>query len=174
MKKTILNYGLISGAVAALLMVITGLLFKSSPENGMKYGPLVGYTGILVSMLFIYLGVRSYRDQVAGGAINFGKAFQIGLLITVISCVCYVIAWFFVYHTLMPDFMEQYAAYSLKELQNSGASAEKIATETQKMLEFKAMYQNPVNVFFMTFLEPFPVGLIVTLISALALRKNAV
>lgn len=173
MKNPVLKYGLISGAVAAGLMVITGLIFKSSPESGMKYGPLVGYTGILISMLIIYPGVRTYRDQVANGVINFGRAFQVGILITIISCVCYVIAWFFVYHTLMPDFMEQYAAYSLKELQNSGASAEKIAAETQKLHEYKAMYQNPVVTFYMTFLEPFPAGLIVTLISALALRKNA-
>jgi hypothetical protein len=172
MQKTVLTYGFISGAIAAALMVCTGWYYSQNPD--FTGGEVFGYVGILLSMLFVFLGVRSYRDTVQEGRITFGKAFQIGLLITLISCVCYVITWMFVYETMMPDFMEKYAAHTLESMRQSGATAEAISAETQKMEEFKVMYQNPLSRFALTFLEPFPVGLLVTLVSAAVLRKQTV
>ncbi|MBL7825583.1 MAG: DUF4199 domain-containing protein [Saprospiraceae bacterium] len=171
MKKTILNFGLISGAIGAVLMLASALYYKSNPD--FKGGELYGYLGIFLSMIFVYLGVKSYRDKESGGAISFGKAFQIGIFISIISCLIYVLTWMFVYATIMPDFMEKYITHTLEQLQASGASAETIAAESQKMDEFKTMYQNPLVRFGLTFLEPFPVGFLVSLISAIVLRKNA-
>jgi hypothetical protein len=171
MKKTILNYGLLSGAVAAVLMVSSALYFANS--NDFSNGAVIGYTGILLSMLFVFLGVRAYRDNVSAGSISFGKAFQVGILITIISCVCYVVAWMVAYETIMPDFLEKYSAHALDQLTKSGASAEKISATVQEMADFKVMYQNPLTRFALTFLEPFPVGFLVTLISAIALRRKA-
>ena len=166
MKQTILRYGLLSGALAAVLMTLTAL--KPDFENG-QY---IGYAGILLSMLFVYFGVRSYREQVSGGTLSFGKGFQVGLLIAIVSCVCYVIAWMIVSDVLMPDFMEKYIQHTLTKMQQSGASALEIEKYTTDMAEFKAMYKNPLVKFGLTFLEPFPVGFLVALISALVLRKN--
>ncbi len=170
MKKTILTYGFLSGAIAAVLMVVTGLYYHSNPD--FKNGAVYGYAGILLSMAFVFLGVRAYRDKTLGGSISFGTAFKVGILITLISCVCYVVAWLVVYETLMPDFMEKYISYSLNELKETGASAEKINQFTQEMEGYKSMYENPIYRFLLTFTEPFPVGLLVTLISAIVLRKN--
>ena len=171
MRKTILTYGLISGAIAAVLLVSMTIYMKSTQK--FDNGAIIGYTGILLSMIFVFLGVRAYRDNVAGGTITFAKAFLVGILITAISCICYVITWFFVYATIFPDFMEIYAAQALERLQQSGASAEKISQEAQKMEEFKTMYKNPLIRFGLTFLEPFPLGFLVTLISAIVLRRKA-
>jgi len=171
MKKTILTYGLISGAIAALLMVGTATYFHKTGDT--NYGEYIGYTGILLSMLFVFLGMRAYRENVLGGSISFGKAFQVGLLITVISCLCYVIAWMFVYHFIMPDFLDKYIAHALEQMQQSGASAEQISAQTAQMESYRKMYQNPIMRFGMTFLEPFPVGLLVTLISAIVLRRKS-
>ncbi len=171
MKKIILTYGLISGGIAAALMVGTATYFHNTGDT--RYGEYFGYTGILLSMLFVFLGVRAYREQVQAGSITFGKAFQVGILITVISCLCYVIAWLFVYHFVMPDFLDKYMAHALEKLQQSGASAEEISAQTAQMESYKKMYENPFLRFFMTFLEPFPVGLLVTLITAVVLRRKA-
>ncbi len=170
MKKTILTYGLLSGLVAAVLMTCSALYFKNSTDS--KYGELIGYAGILLSMLFVYFGVRSYRESLAGGALSFGKAFQVGILITLISCACYVIAWMIVYHTMMPDFMDQYIERTLAQLKQAGATEDRIREEAARMEAYKAMYRNPFTLAAITFLEPFPVGALVTLITSLVLRRK--
>lgn len=170
MNKTILTYGLLSGAVAAVLMTGTSMYFKSTMD--FQNGQLIGYVGILLSMLFVYFGTRAYRDRDTAGAFGFGKAFQVGIVITLISCLCYVIAWMIVYATLMPDFMDKFIEYTLAELRASGADEAKIQAEAAKMNEMKTMYQNPFVRAAFTFIEPFPVGLLVTLVSSLILRRR--
>jgi len=94
MKKTVLTFGLISGAVAGLLV------FSMVPfiyRIGFDKGVIVGYTAIVVSLLLVPFGIRSYRENVGGGNITFGRAFAVGILITLISCICYVLAWEIVY-----------------------------------------------------------------------------
>lgn len=171
MKKTILTYGLLSGAVAAILMVGSAIYLRYS--NNYNNGEIIGYVGILLSMLFVFIGVRNYRDTVQEGHITFGKAFLVGILITVVSCLCYVVAWLFVYQTIMPDFLEHYMSHALEQMKQAGSSAAEISQKMQKMEEFKVMYQNPFIRFGLTFLEPFPVGFLVTLVSAIALRRQA-
>ncbi len=172
MQKTVLVYGLISGLIASVLMIGTALHFRNSMD--FSNGQWIGYAGILLSMVVVYFGVRSYRDNVAGGSLTFGQAFQVGILITFISCVCYVIAWLVVYQTLMPDFLEKYAESTLAQLRLSGASEGKIQQQALEMEKFKSMYQNPLIRAGLTFMEPFPMGVLVTLITSFALRRRAV
>ena len=171
MKKIVRNYGLLSGGVAALLMLVMALYTRNDP-NKFDGAEVIGYIGILLSMVFVFLGVRAYRDDVGAGVITFGKAFQVGLFITLISCAIYVLAWMVVANTLMTDFMDQYIAHSLRQMQKAGKSAEEIATKAAEMADFKEMYKNPLVVAAFTFLEPFPIGLAVTLLSAAVLRRG--
>ena len=170
MQKTVLTFGLLSGAVAAILMWLT-LPFIDG--IGYDKAAIVGYTGIVASFLFVYFGVRSYRDNVAGGTLSFGKAFGIGLLITLISCACYVISWEVMYFKMMPDFAVKFGAHQIEQLRASGATQAAIDAMTKRMADFKTMYDNPLMNAAMTFTEPFPVGLLVTLISAAVLKKKA-
>jgi hypothetical protein len=168
MKKTILTFGLLSGAVASAMMLATVPFID---RIGFDRGAIVGYTAIVLSFLFVFFGVRSYREQ-AGGTVTFGRAFTVGILITLISCLCYVITWEFVYFNLMPDFLEKYSTYVIEQLKASGATQQAIDARVEQMRRFKEMYDNPlVNAAF-TFIEPFPIGLLVTLISAAVLRKK--
>lgn len=170
MNKTILRYGLLSGVIAALLMTLTALYYHNSTD--FSGGEVIGYAGILLSMLFVFLGVRAYREQQEGRSFGFGKAFQAGILITLISCVLYVVTWLVVYETLMPDFMDKFIEQSLAKLRASGASEVVVQQEAAKMQEYKTMYENPLIRAAMTFIEPFPVGLLVTLVSALILQRK--
>jgi hypothetical protein len=170
MKKTILTYGLISGGIAAVLMTATALYFNNATDY--RNGELFGYAGILLSMVFVYLGVRAFRDNYTDGALSFGTAFKVGILITLISCACYVIAWLVVYQTLMPDFMDRYIEQALAQMKLNGATVEQIRQEAAKMEEFKTMYKNPLVRVAFTFLEPFPVGVLVTLLSSAILRRR--
>lgn len=89
-----------------------------------------------------------------------------------VSCVCYVITWEFLYFNFMPDFGEKYTNFLIDKTRASGASVEQIAQQTEQMKNFKALYDNPLINAAFTFLEPLPVGIVMTFISALVLRKR--
>ncbi len=169
MKKTVLTFGLLSGALSALMMFATVPFLDTI---GFERGAIVGYTAILVSFLFVYFGIRSYRDTVGAGRITFRTGFGVGILITLISCLFYVIAWEIVYFQFMPDFGAKYAAYLAEHLRSTGASEAAIQAALDQGAELKRMLDNPLTNAAMTFTEPFPVGLLVTLISAAVLRKK--
>ncbi len=169
MKRIVLTFGLISGAVLSLMMAVSILLID---RIGFDKGMIIGYTTMILSFLLVFFGIRSYRENVGGGSIGFGKAFQIGILITIISCLCYVVTWQILYFNFIPDFLERYGSYVIEELRASGASQEAIDAKTQELKTFGEYYKNPLINAAFTFLEPFPVGLLVTLLSSLLLRKR--
>lgn len=170
MKKTILTFGIISGVISSLMMLGT-VPFMDNIGSG--YGYVLGYTTIILSLLLVFFGIRSYRDNVADGHITFGTAFLVGLAITVISCLFYVGTWEIVYFKFMPDFMDKYAAQVIHKMQASGATAAAIQQQSAELDKLKVMYKNPLFNMAMTFIEPFPVGLVITLLSAAILRKKA-
>jgi len=167
MKKTVLTYGFISGAIAAAFMLTT-LPFM---DHGTK-GLIVGYTGIVLSALLVFFGVRSYRDTVGQGRISFGRAFGVGILITLISCLCYVATWELIYFKLKPDIADTMFSGEIDRLKAAGASQDKIDAATLQAESFKKMLDNPLINGCLTFIEPFPVGLAITLISAAILRRK--
>jgi hypothetical protein len=169
MKKTVLTFGLISGAISAGLMTV--LVFFID-EIGFDNGIIVGYTLMLLAFLLVFFGIRSYRETVGDGYITFGRAFSVGILITLISCICYVVTWEIVYFNFLPDFGEKYGNYMIENARNSGATANEIAKQVEDMKNMKSLLDNPFYNAAMTFLEPFPLGLIVTLVSAAILRKR--
>ena|SRR5437773_3902973 len=169
MKKTVLTFGLISGAIMAAMMFAT-LPFVD--KIGFDKGAIVGYTTMILAFMLVFFGVRSYRENVSAGHITFGRAFAVGILITLITCVCYVVAWEIIYFKFMPDFVDKYASYVVEKAKASGASQQVIDAKLQQMKSFKEMYNNLFTNAAITFLEPLPVGLLVTLISAAILRKK--
>ena len=171
MKKTVLTFGLIGGAILAAMMFAT-LPFMD--KIGFDTGEIVGYTTMILAFLLVFFGVRSYRENVGGGQITFGRAFAVGILITLVACVCYVVAWEIIYFKFMPDFVDKYAGYMVEKVRASGASQQVIDAKLEQMKSFKAMYDNPFINAAITFVEPFPIGLIVTLISAAFLRKKTI
>ncbi len=171
MKKTVVTFGLISGAVSSLMMLLT-LPFMDRIGFSSK-GEILGYTTIVLSFLLVFFGVRSYRENVAGGTLGFGRAFAVGLLITLVSCAGYVVTWEIIYFKLAPGFAEKYTAYAIDKARASGASPQAVEETVQQMRSFKQMYDRPVMNAAITFMEPFPIGLVVALVSAGVLRRKA-
>jgi hypothetical protein len=169
MKKTVLTFGLISGGILAALLFGTLLTVKNI---GFDKAEIVGYAGMVLAFLLVFFGIRSYRENVNGGTITFGRAFSVGILIMLIASVCYVIAWEIVYFNFMHDFVDKYAAHMVEQVKNSGAGEAAIHAKLQEMKRFKELYENPFFNAAVTFLEPLPVGLVMTLISAAILRKR--
>ena len=169
MKKIVLTFGLISGAITAVMMFATLPFVGKVSFDKLE---VIGYTTIVVSFLMVFFGIRSYRENVNGGTITFGKAMKVGLLITLLSCACYVIAWEIIYFKITPDFADKYGTYMIEKSRAAGASAEAIAAQQEQMKSLKAMLDNPLLNVAITLLEPLPIGLLVTLISAAILRRK--
>lgn len=163
MRKIVVTFGLIGGAMLAAMMLV---IFPFQDQIGFDRGVYLGYTTMVLAFLMVFFGVQSYRDNVAGGTVTFGRALTVGLLISLLIMACYVAIWEVVYYNFMPDFLDKYSAYALEQARQSGASAEAIAAQAKQMQEFSEMYKNPlVNIAF-TLLEPLPVAVVFTLVTA--------
>ena len=171
MKKTVLTYGPIAGVIIVLLMALFfGLMSK---EQDFQMGEVLGYASMIVALSTIFVGIRKYRDDELGGMITFGKAFQVGLLITLVASAIYVAAWMFYSagggaDEMMTTFLDQ----TVEKMKASGATEAEISAKVAEMKQFQEMYKNHIVKIGITFLEIFPVGLIISLIAAALLRKT--
>jgi hypothetical protein len=170
MKKTVLTFGLIAGVMISVLMGGSLLL---ADKIGSGHSMALGYTIMVASFLFIYFGIRSYRDNTLAGQISFGRAFACGILIALITTVCYVAMWEVLYFNFMPHFMDSYFAAQIHKVQSSGLDPATTAAQVAAIQRSQQLYQNPFVNMAYTFMEPLPVGLIITLISAAILRRKA-
>jgi len=169
MRKIVLTFGLIAGAVMSVMMFIT---LRFQDQIGFDRAAVVGYTTMVLAFLMVFVGVKTYRDTLAGGSVTFGRAFLVGLLIMLVGTVCYVATWEVIYHKVMPDFGDKYAAYAVDNAKKAGKTDAQVAELTRQMAEFKEAYKNPlVNVAY-TFLEPLPVGLPFALIAAFVYSRK--
>jgi hypothetical protein len=170
MKHTVIKYGLISGALISVMMMLT---MSVHDRIGFETaGLVVGYVTMVLAFLLVYFGVRSYRDTVGGGTVGFGRALAVGALIAVVSSACYVATWEVVYFKFMPDFMDKYAAHQLEKARASGASEAQLTSRKIEMAKFATMYRNPLYNAALTIMEPLPVGLLVAVISAGVLSRR--
>ena len=170
MKKTVLTFGLIAGLIISVLM--GGSLFLADKISS-GHSMVIGYTMMVASFLVVYFGIRSYRDGTLAGEIAFGRAFACGILITLITTCCYVAMWEVLYFKFMPHFMDSYFAAQIHKIQSSGLDPAATTAQVAAVRRSQQLYQNPFVNMAYTFMEPLPVGLIITLISAAILRRKA-
>jgi len=169
MKKIVLTFGLISGAIVSVMLLIT-LPFHDA--LGFDRSLILGYTSMVLAFLLVFFGVRSYRDNVAGGTVGFGRALAVGTLIALVASLCYVATWEVSYFTFASDYLTKYQARELEKARAEGASAEAISLKKAEMDKLAVMYRNPAINAAMTLMEPLPVGLIIALVSAGVLSRR--
>ena len=170
MKKTVLTFGLIAGAILAAMMVVTMPFVE---QIGMDRGMVIGYTTMVLAFLLVFFGIRSYRETIGNGQISFWRALGVGLLIVVVATICYVLTWEIIYFNFFQDFGDKYMAHTIEQIRNSGKSPQQIESEVENMRNMMNMYKS--NILFnmaVTFLEPLPVGVPVSILSALILRRR--
>ena len=169
MKKIVLTFGLISGAIVSGMMLIT-LPFHDA--LGFDRSLILGYASMVLAFLLVFFGVRSYRDNIAGGTVRFGRALAVGALIAVVGSLCYVATWEVTYFKFAPDYLTKYQARTLEKARAEGASEEAIALKKAEMDKMAIMYKNPAINAALTLVEPLPVGLIIALVSAGVLSRR--
>jgi hypothetical protein len=169
MLRTILIFGLLAGLVVAVPM---NLMMIFGKEGDGSHSLVTGYALMLLAFTFTFVGVKHHRDRALGGVIRFLPALLIGLGISVVASLIYVVAWEITLHTTNFAFMEDYSRAMIEGARAKGASAEKLASLTAEMEKMRVQYANPLFRLPMTFVEIFPVGLVVSLVSAGLLRNS--
>ena len=170
MKKVILRYGLLGGLIVGAVLAGATLygLHTSHAEGSM----VLGYASMILAFSLIFVALKNLRDKLYGGTISFGKAFKAAMLITLVTSTIYVAVWLICYYFFIPDFMEQYAASAISRAKAEGLSTAEISKTTAQMEEYIAMYKNPLFVVLLTYMEILPVGLIVSLVAALIIKRK--
>lgn len=170
MTRSILTYGLIAGVIVGAPMIVMGLLgWYGAPST---QSMIVGYAIMIVALTAVFVGVKRYRDREKGGVIKFLPAFLMGLGISAVAGVIYVIAWEITMQIMPGNFIETYAAAHLAEQEAAGATAAELEALRAQMAAMVESYANPLFRWPITFVEIFPLGVLVSLITALLLRND--
>jgi hypothetical protein len=144
--------------------------YKSEDFDGSM---VLGYTGMLVAFSMIFVGIKNYRDKYNNGVITFGKAFRIGLYISLVASTMYVLVWLVDYYVFVPDFMDKYSAHMLRKAEAAGASQQELQKKAAELAKNSEMYKNPIVVILFTYLEVLPLGLAIAVISAAILQRRS-
>jgi hypothetical protein len=170
MKRNVWIFGTVIGVIFCFFMIYSTQQCYTNPD--WESNDVVGYAGMIAVFSFIFIGIKNYRDKFSGRTITFGKAFKTGFYITLIASTIYVGVWLIDYYIFIPDFLDKYIPHVLKEASRGGATQAELAAKAEEMEKFKEMYKNPLFVILASYAEIFPLGLVITLISALILKKK--
>ena len=170
MLRKIVVYGLIAGFIVAIPTSLLPVLLKGFPP--LAYGMVIGYASMLIALSTIFLAIKRQRDVDGGGVIKFLPALALGLGISVIAGILYVAAWEAAMDITHMDFASSYAKAMIAQEKAKGVSGAALAKFVAEMDQFKLYYANPLNRLPETFMEIFPVGVLVSLISASLLRNS--
>jgi hypothetical protein len=169
MLRNILIHGLIAGIIIAIPTYGISVALADHPPE--EYGMLIGYTTMLVALSLVFVGIKRQRDSAGGGVIKFLPALGMGLAISTIAGVFYTLSWEAALAVTGMDFGAQYAEALIAAQKAKGVSGAALANYVAEMEAFKLRYANPLYRMPMTFAEIFPVGVLVSLISAALLRN---
>jgi hypothetical protein len=170
MFKKMLSYGVVAGLLVGV--PLSWITISMSGQTMMRYGMVIGYLIMLIALSAVFVAIKRHRDADLGGVIKFWPAFGLGLGISFIAGVLYVLSWEAACAIAHLDFAGSYAKAMIAQQQAKGASAESLAKLTAEMEQFKIQYANPLYRWPMTFAEIFPVGVLVSLVSAALLRNS--
>lgn len=169
MLKTILAYGLAAGLIAGVPLTIFTLTIDG--DRMMQWGMLVGYGLMLLAFSTIFIAIKQRRDGACGGVIRFWPAFALGLGISFVAGILYVIAWEAGQALSGGDFAATYAKALIEQQKAAGMSGPELARFAAEMEDFRRSYANPLFRLPMTFAEIFPVGVLVSVVAAALLRN---
>lgn len=164
MNKIILKNGLFGSIIVAALLVFVTMYMRANPEK--EVSMLIGFTVMTLAFFFLVWGIKQQREA-NNGSISFGKAFMTGFWISLIISTIYVLVWLIILYNFFPNFAEHYTDMAIQK-----ASPDEVAKVTEEMNSFKEMYKNPIMVILFTYIEILPLGIVISFISALILKKK--
>ena len=161
MSRIILIFGIAAGLIVAVPMC---LLVANAEPGSAATSHFTGYLIMLLALSLVFLGVKRLRDRELGGVIRFVPALLAGLGISAVASVIYVIGWEITLAITDFSFIDTYSNAAVEAARAKGASAAEVEAVVAQMAEFRQQYANPLFRMPVTFIEIFPVGLLVSLI----------
>lgn len=168
MKKLILTYGTVAGIIIVAMLFLT----FSDWMPDFEFAELLGYTTMILAFSSIFIATNYYKKHFTDDLLSFKEAFKIGLGITLVATVIYIVAWMVISNTIAKDFMAEYFQSSVEQLKESGLSQTEIDSKIVEMEKFQELYKNPLVKIGITFMEIFPVGFVISLISAFIFKTK--
>ena len=169
MQKTVYRFGLYGFALIVVILLGSFLIFKD--KENWEAQEILGYTTIVISLLFVYFGIRHWRDNYNNGLLSFGQGLKLGTLITLFPAFAFGLLSWLEMSVLDPEFSNKYYSHYIQKLKVS-TPPEKLQEALQKLESEKEMFANPFLQFFFMFLTVFLIGIIITVISSLILLRN--
>lgn len=170
MKRSVLIFGLILGTILTVHMVYIVNLVYHNPA--FESNDFIGYVFLIGAFSLTFFGIRNYRDKQLGGVITLGKGFKTGALIAFLGATMYVVIWLFYYYLFIPDFLDKYIEHVMIEANRNNATAAELTETTEWMEFFRKLYEYPIMVILISYMEVLSVGLPVAFVSALILKKK--
>jgi hypothetical protein len=164
MQNNIFKNGILGGIIVSIVMTSMVFYMKTYPDR--EPNAILGFASMLLAFIFVILGIKQERE-INNGAITFGRAFLTGLTISLVISTIYVLVWLVIYYNFFPDFMDKYSEMVLKN-----TKPEDFAAKTTEMNQMKEWYKNPLMIILLTYMEILPIGIVVSLIGALILKKK--
>lgn len=172
MLRNSLIYGLFSGLLMLAFSLFAFLIDDNPPDYEMQ--EYVGYASIILSTVFIFLGIKRFRDQELNGVISFGKALGTGLLISLVAAIIFALFSYVYYEWLDPDFSQKYLAWTIEQIRESGLPEADINQKVAEVTEqFNSVWNNSIIGSLAMIPTVLPFGFLVSIISALVLRTNS-
>jgi hypothetical protein len=165
------RYSLVYGGIAGAMIISVACVVVALDLPGHFETPWFGYLVMLVALSLIFVGVKRFRDMECGGVITFRRGFVLGLGMALAAASIYILGWEIFLAVTGRDFMAEYTASTLDAMRADGAPSAAIEARAAEMRDFAASYRNPLVRIPITFIEIFPVGLLVALVSAALLRN---
>lgn len=168
MKRFTLLLSIAGGVFVSIFMVI--LVKYCNPQHALT-NMLITYAAMIIAFSVIFVAVKKERDS-NGGVITFGKALGIGLMITLITSTIYAAVWLVDYYVFMPDFMDKYTDHIIQQLKASHLPPQELKEKIDQANRNREMYGSFIGMTMEAYMEILPVGLIVSIIAALILKRG--
>lgn len=171
MKNTIVKYG-IYGFITASILFLAGFLIGKQINLDFSTMAVLGYASMVLSLLFVFFGIKHFRDKVNNGKISFGKSIIIGLLISLFAAIGFGIVDYIYTTSINPNFAVEYKDYALLQLNESGLAATELKTKIDELEASMEMMNSPIALAFIMFATVMIIGFIISLISGLILQRK--
>ena len=163
-----MRYALVYGGMAGAIIAATISALLAADYGHSLW---VGYLVMLVGLTLVFVGMKRYRDVEKGGVTRFLPAFGVGVGMAAVAAIFYVAIWEGFVALTHYDFMGDYIASIRHARESAGISGPALAREMAELEAMRVRFANPLFRLPMIFLEIFPVGLVVALVSAALLRN---
>jgi len=170
MKQVTFRYGIYAGLAILVLGALHVFVFMP-PTISWEMAEVAGYLTMILSMIFVFMGIRYYRDHVNNGYLTFGQGLKLGALIVLVPAVTFGLFDILYTEVLNPSWADEYFGYQIEKIKSSSAP-DQVEQKLAALQKNREMFSNPVFQFLLMAATVYIIGLIVTIISALTLRRQ--